>query len=120
MDEFINQWSSAEKKCAIIHQLEEQGLPLAELEQAVGRDYDPFDLILHVAYDQPPLTRKERADRVRKTITSRYGPKTRAVMEALLDKYADQGPKALESPGCLEGDSLPSNGYTGRTHPRLR
>jgi type I restriction enzyme R subunit len=111
MDEFINQWSSAEKKCAIIHQLEEKGLPLAELEQAVGRDYDPFDLILHVAYDQPPLTRKERADRVRKkNYFARYGAKARAVMEALLDRYADQGLETLESPDVLKVIPFPQIG----------
>jgi type I restriction enzyme, R subunit len=111
MDEFINQWSGAEKKCAIIHQLEEKGLPLAELEQAVGRDYDPFDLILHVAYDQPPLTRKERADRVRKrNYFARYGAKARAVMEALLDRYADQGLETLESPDVLKVIPFPQIG----------
>lgn len=111
IDEFINQWSSAEKKCAIIHQLEQQGIPLEALEQAVGRDYDPFDLILHVAYDQPPLTRKERADRVRKkNYFVRYGPKARAVMEALLDKYADQGLESLESSDVLKVIPFPQMG----------
>jgi type I restriction enzyme, R subunit len=111
MDEFINQWSSAEKKCAVIHQLEKQGIPLEALHQAVGRDYDPFDLILHVAYDRPPLTRKERADRVRSTTYfARYGPKARAVMEALLDKYADQGPESLESPDVLKVIPFPQLG----------
>jgi type I restriction enzyme R subunit len=111
MDEFINQWSSAEKKCAIIHQLEERGLPLAELEQAVGRDYDPFDLILHVAYDQPPLTRKDRAERVRKrNYFARYGDKARAVMEALLEKYADQGLESLECPEVLKITPFPRIG----------
>jgi type I restriction enzyme, R subunit len=103
MDEFINQWSNAEKKCAIVHQLEQQGLPLDALQQAVGRDYDPFDLILHVAYDQPPLTRKERADGVRKdNYFNRYSGKARAVIEALLDKYADAGIEAVESPDVLK------------------
>jgi type I restriction enzyme, R subunit len=111
MDEFINLWSGAEKKCAILHQLEEQGLPLEALQQAVGRDYDPFDLILHVAYDQPPLTRKERADRVRKTnYFARYGPQARRVMEALLDKYADQGLESLESPDVLKVIPFPQIG----------
>jgi type I restriction enzyme, R subunit len=111
MDEFINQWSSAEKKCAIIHQLEQQGIPLEALEQAVGRDYDPFDLILHVAYDQPPLTRKERADRIRKTnYFARYGAQARAIMEALLDKYADQGLESLESPDVLKVIPFPQLG----------
>jgi type I restriction enzyme R subunit len=111
MDEFINQWSSAEKKCAIIHQLEQQGLLLEALQQAVGRDYDPFDLILHVAYDQPPLTRKERADRVRKrNYFARYGDKARAVMESLLDKYADQGLDAFESSDVLKITPFPQIG----------
>lgn len=111
MDEFINEWSSAEKKWAIIHQLEEQGIPLEALEKAVGRDYDPFDLILHVAYDQPPLTRKERADRVRKTnYFGRYSAKARAIMEALLDKYADQGLESLESPEVLKVVPFPQLG----------
>lgn len=111
MDEFINLWSHAEKKCAILHQLEQQGLPLEALEQAVGRDYDPFDLIMHVAYDQPPLTRKERANRVRKTnYFARYGDQARAVMEALLDKYADQGLESLESPDVLKVIPFPLMG----------
>ncbi|HSU56675.1 MAG TPA: DEAD/DEAH box helicase family protein [Candidatus Dormibacteraeota bacterium] len=111
MDEFINQWSNAEKKCAVIHQLEQQGIPLEALQQVVGRDYDPFDLILHVAYDQPPLTRKERAERVRNTTYfARYGPKARAVMEALLDKYADQGPESVESPDVLKVIPFPQLG----------
>ena len=109
--EFVNQWSSAEKKCAIIHRLEQQGIPLEVLEKAVGRDYDPFDLILHVAYDQPPLTRKERADQVRKrNYFARYGEKARAVMEALLDKYADQGLESLESPAVLKVIPFPQLG----------
>jgi type I restriction enzyme R subunit len=111
MDEFINLWSGAEKKCAILYQLEQQGLPLEALEQAVGRDYDPFDLIMHVAYDQPPLTRKERAERVRKTnYFARYGDQARAIMEALLDKYADQGVESLESPDVLKVIPFPKMG----------
>ena len=99
------------RKCAIIHQLEQQGIPLEALEKAVGRDYGPFDLILHVAYDQPTLTRKERADRVRKTnYFGRYGDKARAVMEALLEKYADQGLESLESPDVLKVIPFPQMG----------
>ena len=69
----------------------------------MGRDYDPFDLILHVAYDQPPLTRRERAERVRKrNYFAKYGEQARAVMEALLDQYADQGLEPVESPNALK------------------
>src|SRR6266446_9611075 len=85
--------------------------PFDALEAAVGRDYDPFDLILHVAYDEPPLTRRERTDRVRKrNYFTRFGPKARAVMEALLDKYADQGLESLESPDALKVIPFPSIG----------
>src|SRR6266516_4004138 len=102
-DDFLNTWSKAEQKRAIISELEQQGLPLDALQEIVGRDYDPFDLICHVAYDQPPLTRKERAQQVRKrNYFGRFGDKARAVMEALLDKYADQGIDAIESPDALK------------------
>jgi type I restriction enzyme, R subunit len=103
MADFINRWSAAEQKRAIIQELEQRGIPFDALEAAVGRDYDPFDLILHVAYDELPLTRRERTDRVRKrNYFTRFGPKARAVMEALLDKYADQGLDSLESPDALK------------------
>jgi type I restriction enzyme R subunit len=98
-DDFLKFWSKAEQKRIIIHEMEEQGVPLGSLEEIVGRDFDPFDLICHVAYDEPPLTRKQRAAKVRQdNYFARYGDKARAVMEALLDQYADQGIEAIESP----------------------
>jgi type I restriction enzyme R subunit len=101
--DFLNTWSKAAQKRAIVREMEEWGVPLGALEEAVGRDYDPFDLICHVAYDQPPLTRKERAHQVRKrNYFGRYGAQARAIMEALLDKYADQGIDAIESPDALK------------------
>ena len=110
-DDFLETWSKADQKRAIVHELEELGVPLDALEDAVGHDYDPFDLICHVAYDQPPLTRKERADRVRKrNYFARYGDKARAVMEALLDKYADQGIESVESPDALKIQPFPQIG----------
>jgi type I restriction enzyme R subunit len=103
VDDFLNTWSKAAQKRAIVRELEEQGIPLAALEEAVGRDYDPFDLVCHVAYDQPPLTRKERAENVRKrNYFTRYGDKTRAVMEAVLNQYSNQGLEAIESPDALK------------------
>lgn len=81
------------------------------LEDIVGCGYDPFDLICHVAYDEPPLTRKERAARVRKkNYFTRYGDKARSVMEALLDKYADQGIEAVESPDAFKIVPFPEMG----------
>jgi type I restriction enzyme R subunit len=110
-DDFLNTWSKAEQKRAIISELEEQGLPLDALQEIVGHDYDPFDLICHVAYDEPPLTRKERAQQVRKrNYFGRYGDKARVVMEALLDKYADQGIEAVESPDALKIIPFPTLG----------
>jgi len=103
VDDFLNTWSKAAQKRAIVRELEEQGVPLDALQDAVGRDYDPFDLVCHVAYDQPPLTRKERAENVRKrNYFTRYGDKTRAVMEAILNQYSNQGLEAIESPDALK------------------
>ncbi len=102
-DDFLNTWTKAEQKRAIIRELEEQGLPLDALGDIVGRDYDPFDLICHVAYDEPALTRKERAANVsKKNNFTRYGDKARAVMEALLEKYADQGIESIEDDDALK------------------
>jgi type I restriction enzyme R subunit len=110
-DDFLNTWSKAEQKQAVIEELETQGLLLGALEETVGHDYDPFDLICHVAYDEPPLTRKERADRVRKrNYFTRYGAQARAVMEALLDKYADLGLESIESPNALKIVPFPQLG----------
>jgi len=103
VDDFLNTWSKAAQKKAIVRELEEQGIPFDALQDAVGRDYDPFDLVCHVAYDQPPLTRKERADNVRKrNYFTRYGDRTRAVMEAVLNQYSNQGLEAIESPDALK------------------
>jgi len=74
--------------------------PLAE---EVGRDLDLFDLICHVAFGQPPLTRRERAERVHKRdVFTKYGGQARLVIDALLDKYADQGIEDLESTAVLK------------------
>ena len=103
LDEFLQKWNSAERKQAIIEELLEQGILLDELQEEVGRDYDPFDLICHVAFDMKPLTRKERAMNVKKrNYFAKYGDKARAVLEALLDKYADQGIENIESMEVLK------------------
>ncbi len=103
LDDFINKWNSTRKKEAIVKELEEYGIELSKLAEEVGKDYGDFDLICHIAYDQPPLTRKERADNVRKRdYFTKYGDKARAVLEALLDKYADEGILTIESPRVLK------------------
>lgn len=103
LNEFIQSWSKADKKEAIIEELLEQGVLLDELQEEVGKEYDPFDLICHVAFEQKPLTRKERAINVKKRdYYAKYGEKARAVLEALLDKYADEGIEHIESMEVLK------------------
>jgi len=97
LDSFLQDWKKAEKKDAIIDELYEQGVFLDAIAEEVGRNYDPFDLICHIAFDQPPLTRQERAKKVRKQdYFTKYGEKARAVLDALLDKYADTGIEQME------------------------
>jgi len=103
LDAFLASWNAAKKKQAIINLLEEHGIVLEALAEEVGKDYGDFDLICHIAYDQPPLTRKERANSVRKlNYFSKYGKQARAVLDALLDKYADGDISSIESPKVLK------------------
>lgn len=103
LDDFLTKWNTSKKKTAIVQELAEYGIELPKLAQEVGKDYGDFDLICHIAYDQPPLTRKERADNVKKrNYFTKYGEQARAVLEALLDKYADEGVLTIESPRVLK------------------
>ncbi len=73
----------------------------------MGKNYDLFDLICHVAFDKPPLTRKERAEKVRKRdYFTKYGEQARAVLNALLEKYADSGIEPIEDIGVLKVQPL--------------
>ena len=102
LTEFLTHWNKAKKKQVIIEELEEHGIVLDRLAAEVGKDYGDFDLICHIAYDQPPLTRKERANKVKKrNYFTKYGEQARAVLTALLDKYADEGVGTLENPKIL-------------------
>ena len=102
LDDFLKRWSEADQKQAIIEELEEQGVLLEPLAEEVGRDFDPFDLICHVAFGQPPLTRQERAKNVRKRdYFTKYGEKARTILDALLDKYADEGIENIENMNVL-------------------
>ncbi len=102
LDEFLNAWSSVEKKEAIIEELEKQGVLFDALKEESGKDIDPFDLICHIAFGKKPLTRKERAESVRKQdYFSKYEEKAREVINALLDKYADNGITAIDDIGDL-------------------
>lgn len=98
LDDFLNKWNATDRKEAIIKGLQEQGVLVEALQDAVDRQVDLFDLICHVAFDQPPLTRKERANNVKKrNYFTKYGEQARKVLEALLDKYADEGVENIES-----------------------
>jgi len=102
MDDFLRRWSSAEKKQAIIDELANEGVFFEALADEIGRNCDPFDLVCHVAWDMPPLTRRERAEQVRKRdYFTQYGDQARRVLEALLDKYADEGVVHIEAPQIL-------------------
>jgi type I restriction enzyme R subunit len=103
LDSFLTQWNGADRKAAILEELQRQGVFLEALEAMVGADYDAFDLICHVAFGQPPLTRRERAEQVKKRdVFTKYGEMARQVLAALLDKYADQGVVSLEDKNILQ------------------
>jgi type I restriction enzyme, R subunit len=103
LDDFLKRWKSAERKQAIVEELAAEGLPLDPLAEEVGKDFDPFDLICHVAFDRPPLTRRERAESVRKRdVFTRHGGQARAVLDALLAKYQDEGVLNLGDPRVLQ------------------
>ena len=103
LDAFLKRWNEAERKQAVIDELEEAGVLFEPLAETVGKDFGPFDLICHVAFDQPPLTRKERAANVRKqNYFAKYGDTARTVLDGLLDKYADEGIEDIESMNVLK------------------
>jgi type I restriction enzyme R subunit len=107
LDAFLQRWATAEQKQAVLTELEQQGVFFNELAEQVGKDLDPFDLVCHVAFDQPPLTRRERADNVKKrNYFAKYGEQARAVLEALLDKYADEGIATIETVNVLRVQPL--------------
>lgn len=98
LDDFTRKWQDAERKEAIIKELEQQGIIWEVLAEEVGKELDPFDMLCHVVYGQPPLTRKERAENVRKrNYFTKYSDAAQAVLNTLLDKYADAGVQEIES-----------------------
>jgi len=105
LTDFLRRWNSAERKLAVLEELADHGVPLEVLQQAVpnGAELDVFDLVAHVAFDQKPLTRRERANNVKKRdVFGKYGDQARAVLEALLDKFADHGVQNIEDAKVLE------------------
>ncbi|WP_339710910.1 EcoAI/FtnUII family type I restriction enzme subunit R [Cyclobacterium amurskyense] len=107
LDAFILKWSESEKKEALLSELAEQGILLEALREEVGKEMDAFDLICHVAFDQPPLTRKERAENVRKrNYFSKYSKKAQEVLTSLLDKYEKEGITTIEQGSILKVQPL--------------
>ena len=103
LKDFLRSWNNATKKQAIIEMLEEHGIILDNLAEEVGKDYGDFDLICHIAFDQPALTRKERANNVKKrNYFTKYGEQARQVLDGLLDNYADKGIISIENTKVLK------------------
>lgn len=111
LDEFLSAWEDADQKSVIIDELEKHGVLFDALAEEIGRELDPFDLICHIAWGQPPLTRRERVENVRKKdYFTKYGEKARAVLDALLDKYADEGIEHIEDMSILQIHPISSLG----------
>ena len=111
LDQFLKRWTAAERKAAVIKELEEHGVLLEALALEVSKDCDAFDLICHVAFDQPALTRRERADQVKKrNYFTKYGEQARKVLEALLEKYADTGIENIDDIKILTLDPFSKMG----------
>ena len=102
LDDFLRRWNAAERKQAIIEEMASEGLPLTVIAEELGTGLDPFDLVCHVAFDAKPLTRRERAESVKKRdVFTKYREQARAVLGALLDKYADEGVLNLDDANVL-------------------
>jgi len=107
LETFLNSWKNADKKKAIVEALEQQGILFEALKEEIGKDFDPFDLICHVAFEAKPLTRKERANNVKKrNYFTIYGEKAQSVIKSLLDKYANDDLLTIESLDVLKLDPL--------------
>ena len=122
LDQFLRHWRSTERKEAIIEELAEEGLLLDPLLEEVGKDLDPFDLICHIAFDQPPLTRRERASKVAKRdVFTKYGPQARAVLEAparqVPGRRDGRRPGQRPRPG---GPALQRDGHPTPAHQAVR
>lgn len=103
LDEFLAAWTTAEKKQAIIEELQDHGVLLDALKEHSNKDLDDFDLIMHIAYDKKPLTKQERVDHVKKKgYLYKYSDICQEVLSALLDKYMNEGISELEDTRILD------------------
>ena len=106
LDNFIMQWSAEDKKRVITELLREQGIDLEAMKTEQNMtDVDDFDFICHVAFDKKPLTRRERANNVKKRdFLSKYSGAAREILEALLDRYMNTGIYEIERTEILQLD----------------
>ena len=103
LDEFLKSWSSARRKQAVLDEMAGKGLPLNVIATELRLDLDPFDLVCYIAFDIKPLTRHERVANLRKqSVLSTYSKQAREVLEALIDKYADEGVLYLDDTDLLK------------------
>ena len=111
MKDFLTAWNSAERRKVIIDEMTKQGISFNKLCEVVGKDFDPFDLILHIVFDQPPLTRRERAEKVRKrNYFSKYNEQVSEILNELLDKYAETGFEDFGNLDTLKVDPIKQHG----------
>lgn len=114
LENFLRQWSDSERKKIIVDELNERGIFLEALQEDVGKDFGAFDLICHVVFDQTPLTRRQRADGVRATgYWAKYSETVRAVLDGLLDKYANEGLEPDQDAKVLRIRPFPEFGTPG-------
>jgi type I restriction enzyme R subunit len=107
LDEFLARWNRSDRKTALISELEGQDIILENLRDEVKKEFDLFDMICHVAWDMPALTRRERAEQVKKrNYFIKYGDKARLVLDALLEKYATEGIENIEDMHVLTLDPI--------------
>ncbi|HOX31450.1 MAG TPA: DEAD/DEAH box helicase family protein [Spirochaetales bacterium] len=112
---FVEKWKAADRKRLVLEEIERAGISIELLEEKFGADCDPFDLLCHVAYGSRVLTRAERAEKARRDLHLRdaytkYSARAKAVIEALLDKYAIGGIDSLEDPAILKVSPFPEIG----------
>ena len=111
LDAFLSAWNTADRKEAIVKEMEEHGILFSELCEQINQDLDPFDLICHIVFDQPALTRRERANNVRKrNYFTKYGQQAAEILDTLLTKYADTGLSDLENVDVLKVDPIKQYG----------
>jgi type I restriction enzyme R subunit len=111
LDAFLKTWNEADRKKVIVDELAEHGVFFDALADEVGKDLSAFDLVCHLAFDQPALTRRERANNVRKrNYFTKYGEHARSVLDALLTKFADEGVDDIEDIGLLRVRPLTEKG----------